>query len=327
MAALALVTGATGFVGGHLSERLVADGYTVRAMARPSSDTRFLTGLGVEVAYADLLDWPAVERVVDGCDQVYHLAAATPRSRPSAEDYRGINETGTLHVIRASVAAGVRRFVFASTLGVFGRISRPPADERTPAHPNTAYRRSKWRAEGIVRDEVTSDASPAVIARLPSLLGPRAIGWLPWVRDIAAGHVLVIGSGRNRAPLTAISDAVDGLRLCAETPGIEGRTYLLTGPECVPINRAITAIARSLEVADTPRRLPALPLRLYHRLGDAIDRGLGLSLPRAHAIEFFLEDRAFSIERARVELGYQPRVSIEDAMQQTVEWYLQEGLL
>jgi nucleoside-diphosphate-sugar epimerase len=327
MTDLALVTGATGFVGSHLSERLVADGYAVRAMARPSSDTRFLNALGVEVAYADLLDEPAVERAVHGCDKVYHLAAATSRSRPSIVDYRSINETGTLHVVRASVAAGVRRFVFASTLGVFGRIPQPPADERTPVHPNTAYRRSKWRAEGIVRDKVTSDGLPAVVARLPSLLGPRAMSWLPWVRDIAAGHIFVIGSGSNRTPLTAISDAVDGLRLCAETPGIEGRTYILTGPECVPINRAITAIARSLQVAGTSRRLPAFPLRLYHRLGDAIDRSVGLSLPRAHAIEFFLEDRAFSIDKARAELGYQPRVSIEDAMQQTVEWYLQEGFL
>ncbi len=327
MADLALVTGATGFVGGHLSERLVADGYAVRAMARPSSDTTRLTALGVEIVHADLLDEDAVDRAVEGCAHVYHLAAATARSHPSTEDYRTINEIGTRHMTEASVAAGIQRFVFASTLGVFGRVPRPPADERTPPQPNTAYRRSKWRSEEIVRDAVRSHGLPAVIARLPSLLGARAIGWLPWVRDIADGRVLVVGSGDNRVPLTAVSDAVDGLRLCAETPGIEGRTYLLAGPECVSINRAIAAATRSLNVSATPRRLPALPFRLYHRLGDVLYRRLGLSLPRTHALEFFQADRVFSIELARRELGYDPRISIEDAMRQTVEWYLQEGLL
>ncbi|MGH7557918.1 MAG: NAD-dependent epimerase/dehydratase family protein [Gemmatimonadota bacterium] len=324
---LALVTGATGFVGSHLSERLVADGYAVRAMARASSDTTHLAALGVEIVHADLLDEDAVGRTVDGCTHVYHLAAATARSHPSTEDYRVINETGTRHMTQASVAAGIRRFVFASTLGGFGRVPQPPADERTPPQPNTAYRISKWRAEQIVHDAVKSQGLPAVIARLPSMLGARARGWLPWVRDIAAGRVFVVGSGSNRVPLTAVSDAVDALRLCAEIPGIEGRTYLFTGPDCVSINRAIAAIARSLDVSATPRRLPALPLRLYHRLGDALYRRLGLSLPRTHALEFFQADRAFSIERARRELGYDPRVSIEDAMQQTVNWYLQEGLL
>ena len=186
---------------------------------------------------------------------------------------------------------------------------------------------SKWRAEQIVHNAIASYGLPAVIARLPSMLGTRAPGWLPWVRDIAAGRFFVVGSGNNRVPLTGASDATEGLRLCAETPGIDGRTFLFTGPECVPVNRAIAAIAHSLDVSTTPRRLPAFPFRLYHRLGDTLYRHLRVSLPRAHALEFFQADRIFTIERARHELGYDPQISIEEAIRQTVDWYLQESLL
>jgi len=124
-----LVTGATGFVGGHLAETLVGAGYEVKVLARPSSDMSLLKKLNVEIVQGDITDVAAVERAVSGCRHVYHLAAKTSHGRLSRKQYDMVNVKGTDNVARAAMKANVERLVYCSSGGIYGMIQSPPADE------------------------------------------------------------------------------------------------------------------------------------------------------------------------------------------------------
>ncbi len=145
-----LITGAAGFVGGHLAESLLRDGHAVRGFVRPTKDTVALERLGVEIARGDLADPASVEKAVEGCDQIYHLAALTSRQKPPRKEAMAVNCEGTRHVVEAALKAGVTRMVYSSTAGVYGRISHAPVDETSPVNPDAPYQEAKVAGEALV---------------------------------------------------------------------------------------------------------------------------------------------------------------------------------
>lgn len=322
-----LVTGATGFIGSHLVEHLVERGYRVRALLRPSSDASQVEALGVDVVRGDLRDAAAVQRAVAGCAHVYHLAALTARHDGTHAPFQATNVDGTEHVARAALQAGVARMVHGSTGGVYGFTTHGVIDERRPLRPNSPYRTTKAAAESVVQSYYRQHALPVVTARFTSVIGPRSMSWLGLFRAVAAPPFRIIGSGENHFPLCPVGDLVNGLCLCAETPGIAGETFLLASQETITLNRFLEAIAQALDVAPPITHLPALPFRLYHGLGMALYRHTGIELPRAHLYEFFLASRRFDISRAKQRLGYQPKVPLLTAIQDMAGWYRRAGYL
>jgi len=187
-----LVTGATGFVGGAVARQLAHDGHDVRALARPNSDTRRLVDDGIEVVEGDVRDRPSLAVAMTACSHVIHLAAAKRGSAALLDD---VNVYGTANVVNAARVAGVQRFVFGSTMGVHGFVTGGTLDERSPINPNTPYRRSKWQGEQVARDAHAHGAVPVVVARISTVVGNGAMGWVPLARDVAAGRLRLIGDG------------------------------------------------------------------------------------------------------------------------------------
>jgi len=144
-----LVTGATGFIGGHLTERLVREGHAVTALVRSGSDTTLLESLGVALARGDLGDYPSLEAAVRGQEVVYHLAAAVSQSAPSRAAYRATNTLGTDRLVRAVVARGVKHLVYCSSVAVHGTPATCPADERAPLRPDYFIYRTKIEGERL----------------------------------------------------------------------------------------------------------------------------------------------------------------------------------
>lgn len=322
-----LVTGATGFVGSHLAETLAREGYGVRALARPSSDTGLLEKLGVEIVRGEITDVAAVEKAVEGCRQVYHVAGMTALRRGSRHEYYAINVEGTRNVATASLKAAIERLVYMSTVGVYGIIKSPPVDEGSKTSPDSPYQETKLEGEEVVSSCYKKEGLPVVIARLPGVLGPRSLIWLGLFQAIAKRRFRIIGSGENHTHTVYITDAVDGLRRCAETRGIEGECYLLADKEPITVKQLVNMLSQELEGHISPVRLPAFPYRAFYRLGSFVHKRFGFELPRAIAYELFLTDKVVCISKARKELGYEPKVSTKEGIQRTVEWYRQNGYL
>jgi nucleoside-diphosphate-sugar epimerase len=323
----ALITGAAGFVGNYLAESLLRDGHAVRGFVRPTKDTSVLEQLGVEIARGDLADSASVERAIQGCDQVYHLAALTSRQKPTRKEAMAVNCEGTRHVVRAALQAGISRMVYSSTAGVYGVISDAPVDEASPVNPDSPYQEAKVAGEELVLAAYRDHRFPVVIARFPGVLGKGSMSWVPLFRAIGTGKFRIIGSGHNHTHTGHILDIVDGLRRCGETPNIEGQCYLLAGKTATRIDEFVKLFAKELGVSISSMRLPNFPYRVFHRMSCLLYRSFSITLPRANDYELFISDKVLSLEKAKRELGYEPKIPIEQGIRETLQWYREQSLI
>ena len=321
-----LVTGAAGFIGSHLVDRLLERGDAVTAFVRPTTDSTRLTAKGVRVITGDIRNSHEIGNAVDGSEIVYHLARAKGHGARPMSEVQAVNIDGTSKIARAATSAAVGRVVYASSAAVYG--SRPganPVVENSILNPESAYGRSKAEAEAVLGEHARV---PFVIARITEVLGPGCKSWIPLLRSVAARRLRLIGQGKGRHHPADVSDIVDGLILCGTMPLTSGRTYNLAGPEVITIADMVRSIAAALQVeADLPRFVPARPIELYLWLNRMAGRVAGMKLPRVESIAFLTSDRVLDISRARTELGYAPRVAVSQAISRTVEWGTSEGLL
>jgi len=320
------VTGATGFIGSHLVDRLLERGDDVTAFVRPTSDSSHLAAKGVRLITGDVRNRREVGNAVDGSEIVYHLARAKGHGARPMSEVQAVNIGGTSNIARAATSAAVGRVVYASSAAVYG--SRPaanPVAENRILNPESAYGRSKADAEAALAEHARV---PFVIARITEVLGPGCRSWLPLLRSVAAGRLRLIGQGKGRHHPADVSDIVDGLILCGTMPVTPGRAYNLAGPAAINIADMVRAIAAALRAGpDLPRFVPALPVELYLWLNRIAGRVAGVKLPRVESIVFLTGDRVLDISRARTELGFAPRFTVSHAISRTVEWGTSEGLL
>jgi nucleoside-diphosphate-sugar epimerase len=324
-----LVTGATGFIGRHLVERLITAGEHVKALVRPAAQAAWLDALGVEVVRGDIGDADAVARAADKCGVVFHLAATTESSGLlSRLDVEVANIQGAENVTRAALRADIERLVFCSSVAVYGRIVRQRLiDENTETDPDSPYGESKVLGEQVVLSARQCHGLPVVVARISTVWGPGTASWLGLFQSIAAGQFRLIGKGTNYHHIADVSDIVEGLLLCGAVKGVEGRTYNLAGSESVQLKRLVEMIGEEVGTTRFPAYLPAAPLHVYRALDRMAVSLIGRKLPRADRLALFLGDRTFDISRARQELGYAPRIGSKDTIHRMAEWFRVHGHL
>ena len=326
------MTGATGFTGGHLALTLAARGDEVRALVRPKSRARFdaskLARKGVIAVEGDLLDPAAVHRAADGVDVVYHIAATYREAGQRDSAYRAINVDGTRHVLEAAKAGGARRLVHCSTGGVHGHIANPPANEDAPFNPGDVYQETKLAAEKLAREFGASAGLDVVVARPIGIYGPGDTRFLRMFKGLARGRFPMIGSGKAFYHLTYIEDLIEGFRLCGTVPAAKGRTYILAGPRYTTLEQLVQLVARELKVAPPRVHLPVWPFWTAGLLCEMICVPLRIEPPiYRRRVDFYTKSRAFDTTRARTELGYSPKVDLEEGIKRTAGWYRSEGLL
>jgi dihydroflavonol-4-reductase len=327
-----LVTGATGFTGGHLATSLARRGYRVRALVREQSLDKFAASAaaaaGVVATTGNLTDPVAVRQAVEGADVVYHIAATYREAGQPDAAYRRINVDGTRHILEAAKGAGVRRVVHCSTGGVHGHIEHPPATEDAPFAPGDIYQETKLEAEQLAREFGAREGLDVVIARPIGIYGPGDTRFLKMFRGIARGRFPMLGPGEVFYHLTYIDDLVEGFRLCGEVEGAAGRTYILAGPRYTTLNELAALIARELGVKPPRLRLPVWPFWLAGLACEIVCVPLRIEPPLyRRRVDFYTKSRAFDTTRARTELGYEPRVDLEEGIKRTATWYREKGLL
>jgi dihydroflavonol-4-reductase len=327
-----LVTGVTGFTGGHLARQLQRRGATVRGLVRARSlgspAVEALRTAGIEIATGDLTDADAVQAACAGVEVVYHIAATYREAGQPDSAYRDVNVTGSVHVVRGARAEGVRRVVHCSTGGVHGHVASPPATEDAPFNPGDIYQVSKLEAEQAVRAEGLQGGPEIVIARPIGIYGPGDTRFLKMFRGISRGRFPMLGSGEVFYHLTYIDDLCEGFRLCGEVTAAAGRTYLLAGPRYTTLNDLVALIAAELKVAPPRLHLSVWPVWLAGAACEALCVPLRIQPPLyRRRVDFYTKSRAFDITRARTELAYEPSVDLPEGIRRTIAWYRAEGLL
>jgi nucleoside-diphosphate-sugar epimerase len=327
-----LVTGATGFTGGHLATTLASRGDEVRALVRPRSLARFhaspLPAAGVHAVEGDLGDRASVARAVEGVEVVYHIAATYREAGQPDSAYRAINVDGTRNLLEAARTAGATRLVHCSTGGVHGHIAHPPADEDAPFNPGDVYQETKLEAEQLARRFGEHQGFDVVIARPIGIYGPGDRRFLKMFRGLQRGNFPMLGSGRAFYHLTFIDDLVNGFHLCGTVAQAAGRTYLLAGPRYTTLEELVALVAKDLGVQPPRIHWPVWPFWTAGLLCEMVCVPLRLEPPLyRRRVDFYTKSRAFDTTRARTELGYAPRVDLEEGIHRTAEWYRQEHLL
>jgi len=325
-----LVTGATGFTGGHLARHLARAGHGVSALVRPPSVTRAeaLRADGIAIKVGDLADAAAVARAVEGADVVYHVAATYREAGQSTDAYVRVNVEGTRHVLDAATSAGVRRVVHCSTGGVHGHVEHPPGNESSPFAPGDVYQRTKLEAERLAADYGKRGRLEVVIVRPIGIYGPGDLRFLKMFRGIARGRFPMLGAGTVFYHLTYIDDLVQGFELCGKVPRAAGREYLLAGPEYTTLNELVALIAEELKVEPPRWHFPVWPVWLAGAACEAVCLPFGIDPPLfRRRVDFYRKSRAFDISRARAELGFNPTTDLRTGIRLTAAWYRAQGLL
>jgi nucleoside-diphosphate-sugar epimerase len=323
-----LVTGATGFTGGHLARALRARGDDVRALVRDPARATELSRVGVELVTGDLRDGGAVDAAARGVEVVYHIAAIYRQAGLREEEYRAVNADAVRAVIEAAARGGARRVVHCSTVGVHGDIERPPGNEDAPVRPGDIYQVTKLEGERNAAEAAAQTGIEVVIARPTGIYGPGDRRLLKLFRGVARRRFVILGSGRIFYHLTHIDDLIQGFRLCAEVPQAAGRTYILAGPEVTTLNELVEVIAEEAHVPPPRLHLPVWPFWLAGAACEALCAPLGIEPPiYRRRVDFFTKSRAFDIARARQEIGYAPAVGLRDGVRRTLASYREAGWL
>jgi dihydroflavonol-4-reductase len=322
------LTGATGYTGGHLLEALLGRGDRVAALARRGAASPLLRAAGVEVVEGDLSDGVALGRLVQGADAVLHVAAVYRTAGHPDSYYRDVNVGGTERLLEAAASAGVKRFVHTSTVGVHGHVGSPPADETAPFAPGDIYQETKAEAERLALSFGERRGVPVAVVRPGAIYGPGETRLLKLFRAIARGRYAIVGDGRPFYHPVYIDDLVSGFLLALERPEAVGQSFIIAGSRYVSQRDLADVIARHTGGRVLPFHVPAAPLQWAGALCEAVCVPLGVEPPlHRRRIDFWTKSRAFSIDKARRVLGYDPKVDLETGIARTAAWYRQAGWL
>jgi dihydroflavonol-4-reductase len=317
-----LVTGATGFAGGHLARWLFDRGHRVRALVRDPERARRLDLPEIEFVYGDLRDQRSIAAAFTGVEVAYNIAALYRQAGLPPDTYRAVNATAVATIVRAAGRAGARRVVHCSTVGVHGDVEHPPANEDAPLRPGDIYQETKVEGERLAREAAAETGVELVVARPSGIYGPGDRRLLKLFRGVARKRFVTLGAGNIYYHLTYIDDLCEGFRLCGETPAASGRTYILAGGEVTTLNELVGMIAEAAGVPPPRLHLPVWPFWIAGAACEAICAPLRLEPPLyRRRVDFFTKSRAFDISRARRELEFEPRVGLREGIRRTLAWY------
>jgi dihydroflavonol-4-reductase len=319
-----LVTGAGGFIGRHLLARCRAEGRAVRALVRRPDRSQTAELPGVEWVTGDLTEPTTLAGIAEGVEEVFHLAGIITAPREERAAYWTPNVQGTRNLLQTfrREKGPLKKFIFCSSVGAMGPLSRLPADETAACRPRNFYEQSKYQAEEVVRQFGRESGVPAAIVRPSWVYGPGDPRTLKLFQALARRRFFLIGDGRTFIHPVQVSDVVQGLLACAARPGSSGQTYILAGREPIRLADLVERLSRMLGAPLRKPRLPLLPVQVLAQMVALAYAPFGRRPPISpRRLEFFIKDQWFSIAKAQQELDYQPRVGLEEGLQQTIAWY------
>jgi len=349
MSAIAVVTGGSGWLGTRLLLALTHGLADVPEMAEPDADLR-VRALAVsdadaaavtkhseriEAVRGDLCDPSSLDALCAGAEGgvLFHCAGVVhPAAR--TREFSRVNVEGTRSVLEAAVRAGVRRAVVMSSNSPMGLNPNREHrfDEHSPYDPYMGYGRSKMEMEQLVAGLQREGRIETVVVRAPWFYGPsQPARQTEFFSMIRRGGAPIVGGGENLRSMAYLDNLAQGLLLCARTPGANGETYWIADERPYSMNEIVDTIERlmedefGLEVAHRRLRLPGVVSEIA-RLVDRTIQGAGLYQQKIHVLSEMNANITCSIAKARSELGYRPRIALEEGMRRSIRWCLTEGI-
>lgn len=320
-----LVTGAAGFLGSHVTALLLERSEQPRALVHPGTDAGRAAPAGADVYTGDIADRFTIAPALAGVDCVIHCAARTGPWGPPTE-YQQVNVHGLQTLVRAAMAAGVRRFVHVSSVTVHGNDVRGTADENSPLRTEAnPYSRSKVAGERLLRRMIVDEQARVTIVRPGWIYGPGdTASFARLARMTEQGRMVVVGSGGNHLPLIYVRDVAEGALLAGAAERANGRAYLLVNDEPVTQRDFLTLLAAELGAAAPVWQIP---YRAALTMGAVAESLWHLSRRREpppvmrYGLRLLGGENRFCIGRAKQELGFSPAVGWAEGVRHSVQWY------
>ena len=309
------MTGGAGFIGRHLSAGLRDRGHRVVSLDVSAGALH-----GVTHRIGDIRDAALLDELLTGTDVVHHLASVHLDVHATEAAFAAVNVAASAELVAACVRHGVRRLVHASSVGIYGHVDDPPADETAPRKPGNAYERSKLAGEDAVLRAAREHGQDVVVLRPAWVYGPGCPRTDKLLRAVASGRFFYVGDGGNLRHPVFVDDVVDAFARAAEAPAeVAGRAYIIAGPRALPLREMVDAFARAQGVSPPTRAIPR-PV--------AVGLGLGLELAcgalrrqppfSRRSLVFFENDNAFDTAAAARDLGFSAATRLEDGLRATL---------
>jgi nucleoside-diphosphate-sugar epimerase len=328
-----LVTGGTGFIGSHLAlegRRRGAEVVVLGLAGRPEerSNVALLKAAGVEVVEGSITEPALCADAVKGASHIFHLAVAMREGGKEDEFFERVNLDGTRRLLEAAATGRVARFVYCSTIGIYGHRVPGVTREESPLAPGNIYERTKVAAEALVRSFGPANGLPVVILRPADVYGPRDHRLLKLFRGVARGSFPIFGPGTGRRHMVYVDDVVSGFFQACERDEAVGEALILAGPEVCTLNDLIELVRSTVGSKRAGRRLPLGPMLAAAAVVEDVSKVLHVDPPiYRRRMDFFWSDSAFDTSRARRVLGWAPEVALADGVRRTFDDYRKTGLM
>ncbi|MEM6725619.1 MAG: NAD-dependent epimerase/dehydratase family protein [Bacteroidota bacterium] len=320
------VTGANGFVGSHLVDLLIAEGHSVKAIIRSSSNTRWLDGKPIELVRCGLTDVPALQEAFVDVEIVFHIAGVVT-AKTEAGFMKGNVET-TKNVLEACLnAPKLKKVLVTSSLAAAGptKVGRPLKESDTPS-PINWYGFSKKAQEDLAT--TYADRLPIVIVRPPAVYGERDTELYIFFNTINKGLFTKVGFNKKSLSMVHVRDLVRGMYLAATKENSTGETYFLSSdPAEYGWDEIKATSSRLLNKKPIPLSIPHGVVHLVGAVATLVTPLLKKTptINKQKAIEIVQESWSCTSEKAKAELGYEPALSLEQGFKETFDWYRKEG--
>jgi nucleoside-diphosphate-sugar epimerase len=327
-----LVTGGTGFIGSHLAEegrRRGADVVVLGLTGRPEeqANAALLSRMGAEVLSGSITDAELCRRAARGATHIFHLAVAMREGGKGDEFFESINLDGTRHLLEAASLQRVERFVYCSTIGIYGHKAPGITREDSPLAPGNIYERTKVSAELLVRDFAEHCGVPSVILRPADVYGPRDQRLLKLFKGVSRGRFPLFGSGKGRRHMVYVDDVVSAFFKACERDEALGEGLIVAGPSACTLRELLDEITHATGSKRYGIRLPLAPMLGLAAAVEDVSAALGIDPPiYRRRMDFFHSDSEFDTSRARRVLAWEPKVDLREGIRRTLEsWELGAG--
>ena len=328
-----LVTGGTGFIGSHLAEQGRRRGAEVVVLGltdRPEeqANAELLTRMGAEVLSGSITDAELCRRAARGATHIFHLAVAMREGGKSDDFFEAINLDGTRHLLQAATEQRVQRFVYCSTIGIYGHRAPGITTEESTLAPGNIYERTKVAAERLVRDFVENCRLPAAVLRPADVYGPRDQRLLKMFKGVARGRFPLFGAGKGRRHMVYVDDVVSAFFQAVDRDEAVGEGVIVAGPRACTLRELLDQVTAATGSKRYGVRLPLAPMLGLAAAVEDVCAALAVDPPiYRRRMDFFHSDSEFDTSRARRVLGWEPKVGLEEGIRRTLEDYRVKGEL
>ena len=329
-----LVTGATGFIGSHLTERLAKGKEKIRVLVRDKNEIGYIEEFDVkikediEIVEGDLSDKESLLKATKDIEKVFHLAAISRPMNIETHVYYDINVTGTRNLLEACEENKVKKIVHVSSMSVFG-FSRDgkPLNENSPRLPVSEYGKSKKEGEELVIDFCKKNKIELVVVRPPMVYGGRDMQFFKLFKLINTGNFPLIKQGKAKIEFCFVKNLVEGIVLADERgKNLEG--YNISNGETYSIKQVFSEISKAEGKRLFPISIPYLIVKIAGSFIEKIYSVFGKKAPfNSGTAEWMSNDNEIDMSKAKKELGYKIKFPLEKGIKETVDWYKDKGML